>query len=131
MILRKHLLNLHYCQIISFNIIIIIILIIYKQIILTIIIVNEVNETDNINNEKERENELRNVIATFHNITHNACNDLLHIFRQFTSYNIPTDIRTLFIIIIIFTNPRKTNVLKICGREYFYSGFRDIIKKML
>lgn len=86
-------------------------------------IINEVNETDNINDE----NELRNAIATwtiFHNIPHNAGNDILRIFRQFTSYNLPADIRTLL------QTPRKTDVIKICGGEYFYFGLKNIIQKM-
>lgn len=87
-------------------------------------ITNEVNKANNIYDE----NQVRNAVATWavsHNITHNACNDLLYIFRQYTLYNLPVDIRTLL------KTPRETDILRICGGEYFHSGLQEIIKKML
>lgn len=91
-------------------------------------IIKEVNNIDDNDNENDNENKLRNALATWaisHNITHNACNSLLKIFRLYTSYNIPTDVRTLL------QTPRKTDILKVCGGDYFHSGLYDIIKKML
>lgn len=86
---------------------------------------NEAYEaTNNINDE----NELRNALATWavsHNITRNACNDLLCILNQYTSHNISKDIRTLL------QTPRRTDVSRICEGEYFHLGLHDIIKKML
>lgn len=76
------------------------------------------------NNDKN----FKNAIATWvisHNIPHNACNALLKILCQYTSCDIPMDARTLL------KTPRQTNILQICGGEYFYFGLQDIIKKML
>jgi hypothetical protein len=58
-------------------------------------IIKEVNKTyDNNDDEKK----LRNAVAAWvvsHNIPHNACNALLKILCQYTSYNMPVDTRTL------------------------------------
>lgn len=93
-------------------------------------IINEANKINDciINGGNETNDELRNDIATWaisHNITRNACHDLLRIFHQYTSHKLPLDVRTLL------QTPKKTDVSKICEGKYFYSGLEDIINKML
>jgi hypothetical protein len=97
------------------------------------------NETDNDNSDNciikegkkiddNNDNKLKNALRSWvisHNITHNACNALLKIFGQHTSYTLPTDVRALL------ETPRQTHILKTHGGEYFYFGLNDVIKKML
>jgi len=88
-------------------------------------IIKEVDQTyDNNDDEKK----LKNAIATWvvsYNIPHNACNALLKTLRQYTSYNMPMDTRTLL------QTPRQTNIVKVCGGEYFHFGLHNIIKQMV
>ncbi|EFN86411.1 hypothetical protein EAI_04519, partial [Harpegnathos saltator] len=69
----------------------------------------------------------RNAIAAWsikYNIRHNACNALLQILQEHTSCNFFKDARTLL------KTPRQTEIVKICGGEYFYWGFSDILRNM-
>lgn len=51
---------------------------------------------------------------------------MLQILRQYTLHDLPKDMRTLF------QTPKKTtDIISVCGGEYFYLGLRNIIKKML
>lgn len=76
------------------------------------------------NNEKKLRNDLVSWMISY-NIPHNASNALLKILSQHISYNIPMDTRTLL------KTPRQTNILKVCGGEFFHFGLHNIIKKML
>ncbi|XP_032686443.1 uncharacterized protein LOC116851274 [Odontomachus brunneus] len=87
-------------------------------------ITKEIEKTCDNNDD----NKFRNDIATWsvsYNIPHSACNALLKILRQYTSYNLPMDTRTLL------QTPKQTNIVQLCGGEYFHFGIHDIITKML
>lgn len=81
-----------------------------------------------INNKNNNSEKFRNAIAAWsvkYNIHHNACNALLKILQEHTSYNFCKDARTLL------QTPRQTEVIQTCEGEYFYWGLSNMIKSML
>lgn len=63
--------------------------------------------------------------AVSYNVPQNACNALLKILQEYTSCNFPSQMRTLL------QTPRQTDIMKVCGEEYFHWGFDNIIRKMI
>lgn len=75
--------------------------------------INDINENvENVNDDNDdNDDQLKNAIATWaisYNISHNACNKLLQILRQFTLHNLPKDIKTLL------QTPKQTNTVSTC-----------------
>lgn len=91
-------------------------------------IYNNDNINNDVNDDANNYEQFKNAIATWaisYNISHKASNELLNILNQHTSYNFSIDIRTLL------QTPRETNIVTVCGGEFFYLGLYNVIKQML
>lgn len=76
----------------------------------------------------DRNVDLKNQLVAWafeYNVPHNACNGILSIFREFTKFELPKDIRTLL------KTPRKADINSIGGGSYYHFGLNGIIEKML
>lgn len=77
---------------------------------------------------RDIDTEFKNAVATWavsYNVPQNACNALLKILQKYTSCNFPSQMRTLL------QTPRQTDIMRVCGEEYYHWGLDNVIRKMI
>lgn len=77
---------------------------------------------------RDVDTKFKNAVATWavsYNVPQNACNALLKILQKYTSCNFPSQMRTLL------QTPRQTDIMRVCGEEYYHWSFDNVIRKMI